>query len=149
MPFFLEKPMSQTKSIVLLTAAILAGALSLPLEWFTLTNVDIESAKHSGSVSAWDGATLFSIPIWVLVATALVANVLQILDKVTRLGIPNVLISGITVAALIGMLVTILVPMVLQGVTANEGAFLGFLSAAIPVVAITIGAPRREPTVAG
>ena len=149
LPFFLVKPMSQAKSIVLLTAAILAGALSLPLEWFTLTNLDIESAKHSGSVSALDGATLFSIPIWALVATALVASILQILDKVTRLGVPKFVTSGVAVVALVGMLVTIVVPMALQGVTANEGAFLGFLSAAMPMVAITMGSPRRELTVAG
>lgn len=141
--------MSQTKSIVLLTAAIIAGVMSLPFEWFTLTNVDIDSTKHSGSVSALDGATLFSIPIWALVATALVASILQLLDKVTRLAIPKFVTSGLAVLALIGMLVAIVVPMALQGVTANEGAFLGFLSAIIPMVAITIRSPRREVTVAG
>ena len=140
---------SQTTSQTLLAISVLAGVLSLPLEWFTLTNVVVDSSSFSGSVSALDGASLFAIPVWAIVAIAIIAGLLQLLDATRFCAIPRFVTLSFAIIALIAMSVTIIFPIAAHGVTANEGAFFGFLSAAIPTIALAIGMQKNERMVAG
>lgn len=141
--------MSQTKINVLLALAMLAGASSLPMDWFTLTGVVVEDAVFAGSVSALQGATLFSIPAWVLVAIALVACALQLIEANGFCDVPAALKWGSALVAVLGMSLAIGFPLVAQGVTANAGAFLGFLSSTIPIVTLAIGRRKSERAVVG
>ena len=141
--------MSQTKINVLLALAMLAGASSLPMDWFTLTGVVVEDAVFAGSVSALQGATLFSIPVWVLVAIALVACALQLIEASGFRDVPAALKWGSALVAVLGMSLAIGFPLVAQGVTANAGAFLGFLSSTIPIVTLAIGRRKSERAVVG
>lgn len=141
--------MSQTKTNVLLALAVLAGASSLPMDWFTLTNIVIEDAVFAGSVSALQGATLFSIPAWLLVAIALVACALQLIEASGFRDVPRSLKWGSALVAVLGMALAIGFPIAAQGVTAKAGAFLGFLSSAIPVVTLAFGRRKNERAVVG
>ncbi|MFN7965039.1 MAG: hypothetical protein U0V87_05055 [Acidobacteriota bacterium] len=134
--------MNQTKINVLLALAMLTGASSLPMDWFTLTDVVVDDTVFAGSISALQGATLFSIPAWVLVAIALVACALQLLEASGLRHVPKALKWTPAVVAVLGMSLAIGFPLVAQGVTANAGAFLGFLSSVIPT--LTLALRRRE-----
>jgi hypothetical protein len=148
--------MTQPQKNTALALAIVAGVMSLPLPWMTIRGATIQSGPGHIFHSASDGLTidvtglnghvtlLFKTPIWFIVGVAIAASVLQLMHHSGMFAVPRFAEWLTSIIAVAWVAPAIIVAM-LSGKTApGLGLLLGLAAAVIPVVCLTIPAPKGD-----
>lgn len=134
-----------------LALAIVAGLVSLPMTWVTVTasiQGESEGTRFSfgGMAQDYTGfnsyvTNVFTIPIWVVVSIAIVACLLQLMRNTKMFAIPRVAEWGSAIISLVWIGTFVFVGMFQA--TLGMGSFLGLFCAAVPIICLVT--PTSEP----
>lgn len=136
----------------LLVVGIIAGALSIPMTWFTIHNAQMNGpfpgmsfpGGMSFDVTGLNGSItfLFKIPIWFLSLAAVGANVLQLLRNNAAFPVSKVVDGILAGVACVWIAIGVLTS--LSGASLGIGAILGLAAAVIPLVTLFIGNSEKK-----
>lgn len=148
--------MTQPQKNTLRAIAIVAGLLSLPLTWMTLTGATMRGpfgesmgAPFGGmtiNVTGLNGSLTFLVktPIWFVIGLAIAANALQLMRNTKVFAVPPVAEWVSAVVALVWVSMAILIALGSEKAGLGIGALVGLVCAAIPVVCLVIKSPPES-----
>ena len=150
----------------LLAAAIVAGLLSLPTVWMTLSNTSIQFTPNVGGqiltrntdfsnviipnvmntrfeVTGLNGHIRFlvKVPIWLVVVLGMVSCLFLILNNLPMLSFPRGLLWCICVVSFVYTTLPVLIGLTSGRVAPGIGWFLGLFCSAVPF--IVLWSPRN------
>ncbi|WP_442511484.1 hypothetical protein SH528x_003165 [Novipirellula sp. SH528] len=157
-PQIAMKPATQNG---LLTAAIVAGLLSLPSTWMTIRNTNIRITPNFGGqlitpdtefanlvipsvtntsfdVTGLNGHVTFlaKFPIWLIVGIAITGCLFQIAEKFDAIAFPRILLWSIAISALALTVLPLVIALGSGRSSPGIGWFLGLACAVTPVVVL-------------
>jgi len=152
----LNQTMTQPQKNTLRAIAIVAGLLSLPLTWMTLTGATMRGPFGNSMGSPFGGMTinvtglngsltfLVKTPIWLVIGMAIAANALQLMRNTKVFAVPPVAEWGTAVVALVWVSMAILIALGSEKAGLGIGALVGLVCAAVPVVCLVIKSPPDQ-----
>lgn len=141
--------MTQQAKNSLLAAAILAGLLSLPATWMTITASQLRGPA-GGLLSVFDGlrvnvtglngslTLLIAMPIWLIVGIAIGSSALQLAKDSKTFAVPPALQWGTAIVAVAWIIVPLTIGMLSKGASPGIGALLGLFAAGAPLVTLRL-----------
>ncbi len=151
--------MTQPQKNTALAFAIVAALISLPLTWMTIRATP-QIQGGLGDLGELFGAMLgemtvnvtglsghltfpFKTPIWLIVAVAIAANVLQLMRNSKVFAIPRFAewVAALVAIAWIGLAVTL--ALFSGKATIGVGSLLGLASAVIPILCLAIPSSKK------
>jgi len=148
--------MTQPQKNTVLAFAIVAGVISLPLPWMTITEATIQGGfgnmlnspfgRLTIDVTGLNGHVtfLFKMPIWFIVGIAIAASVLQLMHNSKMFAIPRFAEWLTSIVAVTWVAFAIIIALLSGKATLGIGSLLGLASAVIPVVCLAIPATQTQ-----
>ncbi|QDT45878.1 hypothetical protein Pan241w_60060 [Gimesia alba] len=153
----ITQPLKNTAAVF----AILAGLISLPLTWMTISGVQLNGQLVNGdlgnpisfpfpigniNVTGFNGhITLFiKTPIWLVISIAIVANVLQLMHKSVQFAVPH---FAQWLTALFGFTwisMAICVVLFSDKAGLGIGSLLGLFCAAVALICLVIPTSTQQ-----
>ena len=148
--------MTQPQKNTVLVFAIVAGLASLPLTWMTIRAAQFEGGVGGILNAALGGMTLdvtglnghvtflVETPIWLIVAVAIGANVLQLMRHSAMFAIPAWAEWLTALVATAWVSVAVFIAWFSDQATLGVGTLLGLFCAMAPLLCLAISTPAQE-----
>ncbi len=142
-----EELMNSKQKNSVLVAGILAGVISLPLPWMSISNPVLQSPLGGSiplpifgqvQVTGFNGSVTFLVtsPIWLVIALAIGASVAQFMRQSKMFEIPTFVVWAIAILALTLTIVPLIGALTSGQASPGIGWLLGLFCAAAPVICL-------------
>ena len=148
--------MTQQQKKTALAVAIVAGLVSLPMTWLSISGAQFDGSLGemataalgdiTFNANAFNGRITFLVetPIWFIVAVAIAASVLQLMENSPAFSIPPLAQWLTAIVGVVWIGLAVVLPVFAENATLGIGALVGLVAAVIPLVCLSRATSNEE-----
>ncbi len=135
---------------------MVTGPVSLPMPWMSVSGAQIDGSLGelatatlgdiTVNANAFNGHITFLVktPIWFIVAVAIAASVLQLMENSPAFSIPPLAQWLTATAGVVWIGLVVVLPVFAENAALGIGALVGMVAAVIPLVFLWLASPDEE-----